>query len=539
MNAKARNPKMKQSPDKTSKRHQDQIPIGLRAFLEGLTGPSKGRIYWMSQDERIARVGRDRVLHLSDPTTQTGDAGEVAILRWEDDSYAVEKIGETQVWVNGHKIDTMQLMHGDMIEFGTHGPMCRFRLFEPDFPKSRPMNDIIDDAWAYARSSRRPLPGRITTALRESVRRGVLQTTFYFRLSVIFMLCLITALGVHLYRNDQKLQSALERDANRIEAVTVLLAQTRDNSLSQEDLIALRQQLDNRLDENTDRLGRLEQRSDAAARVIAASAPSVAFVQGAFGLRHIESGELLKQVLGADGQVLRTPFGQPRVDPFGNGTPAEFQFTGTGFLLVNGEHIVTNRHVALPWTSNDRTQGFEASGLSPEMLRLIVYFPGVSEPIEATLVGHSETADLAVLSIAPSRIEGRGLSLSDGPTRVGEEIYLLGYPTGLKALLAQAGKDFIGSIRTEGEVDFWTVATQLSKQALVKPLASKGIVAQVSAGAVTYDAETTVGGSGGPALNRHGRVVAVNAAILPDFGGSNIGVPVAHLDRLLSDITGN
>ncbi|WP_108835946.1 trypsin-like peptidase domain-containing protein [Tateyamaria sp. Alg231-49] len=508
-----------------------------RAFLEGLTGPSKGKTYWLSSDVLSTLVGSDRVLRINAGTTQADDLDLVAVLKWDRDTYSIEGVGGKSVWVNGHRIDAVHLMHGDMIEFDAHGPMARFRLCEQSFPKRWPIDEIVSDAWTYARSSRRPLPRRISFAVGESLRRAAVQTTYYFRLSVIIVLCVITVFGIYLYRSDQQIQQALERDAHRIEAVTIMLAQTRDNALSEDDLVALQQRLESRLERNTSRLGVLEERSDAAARVIAESVPSVAFVQGAFGLRHIESGEMLKQVLSADGQVLRTPFGQPRLDPFGNGNPGEFQFTGTGFLLMNGQHIVTNRHVALPWTSKEQAQAFEASGLVPEMLRLVVYFPGITGPIEAELVGHSETADLAVLSIAPSHIEGRGLSLSDSPTRVGEEIYLLGYPTGLKALLAQAGNDFISSIRTEGEVDFWIVASQLSKQNLINPLASQGIVAQVSMGAVTYDAETTVGGSGGPALNRHGHVVAVNAAILPDFGGSNIGVPVAHLDQLLNDAT--
>lgn len=509
-----------------------------RAFLEGLTGPSKGNTYWLSSDVLLALVGADRILHINASTAQSGNPEQVAVLKWDRDSYSIEGIGDKPVWVNGHKINALHLMHGDMIEFDVHGPMARFRLCEQSFPKRWSIDEIVSDAWTYARSSRRPLPRRISYALRESFRRAALQSTYYFRISVVIVLFLITAFGVYLYRNDQLIKQALERDAHRIEAVTILLTQTRDNALSEDDLDALQQRLESHLDRNTNRLGVLEERSEAGSRVIADSASSVAFVQGAFGLRHIESGEMLKQVLGPEGQALRTPFGQPRLDPFGTGKPGEFQFTGTGFLLMDGQHIVTNRHVALPWTSNERAQAFEASGLSPEMLRLIIYFPGVSGPIHAEPTGHSENADLAVFSIAPSRIEGRGLSLSDSPTRAGEEIYLLGYPTGLKALLAQAGNDFINSIRTEGEVDFWTIAAQLSKQNLIKPLASKGIVAQVSKDAVTYDAETTVGGSGGPALNRHGHVVAVNAAILPDFGGSNIGVPVAHLDRLLSDSTG-
>jgi S1-C subfamily serine protease len=62
------------------------------------------------------------------------------------------------------------------------------------------------------------------------------------------------------------------------------------------------------------------------------------------------------------------------------------------------------------------------------------------------------------------------------------------------------------------------------------------IIAQITNKAVIYDAETIVGGSGGPALDSNGHVVAVNAAILPEFGGANIGVPVLEGHRLLETI---
>ncbi len=64
-------------------------------------------------------------------------------------------------------------------------------------------------------------------------------------------------------------------------------------------------------------------------------------------------------------------------------------------------------------------------------------------------------------------------------------------------------------------------------------MATRGIVGQVTSTTVVYDAETTSGGSGGPVLDLEGRVVAINAAILPQFGGSNMGVPASEGVALL------
>nr|WP_302478032.1 serine protease [Ruegeria arenilitoris] len=197
--------------------------------------------------------------------------------------------------------------------------------------------------------------------------------------------------------------------------------------------------------------------------------------------------------------------------------------------------MATNRHVALPWTSGNREKALSDAGLEPEMLRLLAYLPDQTEPIEARLVRFSEAADLAILAVEPS-VQDLGIPLADATSRVGEELFLLGYPTGLKALIAQAGPGFLEELEAEGTLNFWSIASRLSTQSKIHPLASRGIVARTSESAIVYDAETTTGGSGGPALNRRGEVVAINAAILPEFGGSNIGVPVSHLRALLREV---
>lgn len=51
---------------------------------------------------------------------------------------------------------------------------------------------------------------------------------------------------------------------------------------------------------------------------------------------------------------------------------------------------------------------------------------------------------------------------------------------------------------------------------------------------LVYDARTSGGGSGGPVLDRQGRVIGVNAAYLEEFEGGNYGVPIQAGQRLLA-----
>ena len=109
----------------------------------------------------------------------------------------------------------------------------------------------------------------------------------------------------------------------------------------------------------------------------------------------------------------------------------------------------------------------------------------------------------------------------------------MGYPTGLRSMLAQSGDAFIEELQNTENTGFWSVAARLAETGQIAPLASRGIVGQVSPATIVYDAETTHGGSGGPVLDINGSVVAVNAAILPEYGGSNLGIPAAKTRALL------
>ena len=126
------------------------------------------------------------------------------------------------------------------------------------------------------------------------------------------------------------------------------------------------------------------------------------------------------------------------------------------------------------------------------------------------------------------------LPLSTEPSGPGDEILVLGYPAGINALLARSGSVFVDSI-LRSRPDFWKVVEHLSASDLIHPLASRGIVGQVTPASVVYDAETTRGGSGGPVLSLKGEVVAVTYGVLEGFGGSNLGVPVEEVRRLIDE----
>jgi len=169
------------------------------------------------------------------------------------------------------------------------------------------------------------------------------------------------------------------------------------------------------------------------------------------------------------------------------------------------------------------------------MIKYIVYMPGKEAAGTVELVRASEDADLAVLRRTDLAEPMPGLKLADALPAPGDEVIVMGYPTGLRSMLAQSGKDFVEELQKTEDTGFWSVAARLAEKRLIAPLSSRGIVSQATTVTIVYDAETTHGGSGGPVLDINGAVVAVNAAILPEYGGSNLGVPVAKVWALLED----
>lgn len=397
--------------------------------------------------------------------------------------------------------------------------------FEKDLDPQRRMTPTPDCSDANAP----PITRTPSNLFGESTARA----TFWFRSGVVGMFALLAFSTVALSHRNLELERRLTDGEARVTDISSLLERTERRAITQEHLGTVQAGLESDLSSTVRRVAALEARSQAVTRTIAAVSPSVVFLQGAYGFVEEGSGRPLRYVLGANGKPIATPRG-PAVSLNGTGPVIEAQFTGTAFVTTSDGLLLTNRHVAVPWEDDKSVEAFSSKGLVPVIRRFVGYLPDIEEPFDVTLVSVSDESDLAVLKGGSIPSEVPALELSTVRPQPGDEVIVVGYPTGFRALLARTEKRFLDDLGAEGELDAWTVAEQLSKTGSISPLATRGIIGQVTETMVVYDAETAQGGSGGPVLTADGKVVAINTAILPEFGGSNLGVPVARALPLLA-----
>lgn len=352
------------------------------------------------------------------------------------------------------------------------------------------------------------------------------------RMAFALLVCATALLGWRVWDIDRRLMHEQQRFSDLAE----VLHRIEGQSLRRGELLALRDELGRELSESGERIRVLEAGSAAAVgRVIAGASASVVYVQGSYGFEDRATRRLLRMAADKTGRSLHLPDGRPRLTLEGVGPPARAGFTGTAFVVGSQGLLLTNRHVVRPWEDEDALPAMLAIGLEPVILDLRGYLPGVSEPVDMVLVGASDVQDIAVLR-AHGIAAIPALRLSSKAVQSGDTAIVLGYPTGLRALLARAGDGFAKELRRRPAVSPDELARELARAGMVQPLASRGIVGQVSPEVIVYDAQTTSGGSGAPVLDLAGEVIAINRATLPEYGGSNLGVPVRHAAELLSRI---
>lgn len=217
-----------------------------------------------------------------------------------------------------------------------------------------------------------------------------------------------------------------------------------------------------------------------------------------------------------------------------DGKPLELEYLGSGFLVHEHGLIVTNRHVAEPWWNNKSVAPLLARGLQPAFVKLTVTFP--EQPTiavdPATIRVGVDNIDIAIMTAPIRGVPVLPLSERDPRQLRGERLMLLGYPTGLSALLARADPDVAAAALAEA-ADTSSLIEALSRRHAITPVITHGTLSDATAHQLIYDAVTTSGGSGGPVFGPDGEVIGVNFAILRDFQGSNFGVPIRFVRQLI------
>ncbi len=506
---------------------------GAAAVMIFLSGSRRGA---------MLRLGGDRLCIGTDPGCEIRIPADTeplplphhATLTRRGESYELTASPDAEVWINGERTEHLVLASGDVLEIGRDGAVLRFRIYEPGTEPYKSLPQVFADCYECAKAEQGLM--RKAGALARVVPRDLAtNTSRTFRGFMVVALLALTAATLLLSQRNAALQSRLTDEIQRVEGLSALMAAARGEQLDTEDLGELAAEIR----ATQDRVDSLEALSTANARVVASATGATLFLQGAYRFYEPATRRPLRMILMADGRPLLTPFGHPALSLEGDGPPLDIFVTGTGFVASADGLVLTNKHVASPWDFDDAAVGILEAGFEPGWERFVGFLPGILEPFPVELVIAAEDDDLAVVQAVGMSGRVPFVRLSDTPPNAGDPVIVMGYPLGLRALMARSDAEFVAALREEGVEDFFEQAVRLSTAGFMQPLATRGIVGQVTSASVVYDAETTSGGSGGPVLTLSGDVVAVNTAILPEFGGSNLGVPAARARALMDRAEGN
>jgi S1-C subfamily serine protease len=376
------------------------------------------------------------------------------------------------------------------------------------------------------REERRTILAGATVIVAVLVIVGLVSFSFYRRSHAenVRVYAAITRLQTGALSQQSLLQRSRQSLANQTLATT--------SSPPQDDSVSLK----NQVTAVEDRLQKLETQGQIAHTIIDADEPSVCLIHVVLTFRDHDTGLKLHYAgLTSTGEPQTDSSNNPLVSLTGAGPEVQLDVFGTGFLASDDGQILTNHHVAEPWWQNDDLKEMLDQGLEPDIAEMSAYFPRIAHGIPISTKKISSAADVAVVKGNVAGLGLRPLALADGrqSTIGGGAVVLLGYPTGVDAILARTGAATLQDIATSSKGDSKQVVEELARHHLIKPVVTQGHIGEVLPDKIVYDAQTTHGGSGGPLFNDQGEVIGINFAMVRDFGGSNFAVPVRFGESLL------
>jgi serine protease Do len=294
--------------------------------------------------------------------------------------------------------------------------------------------------------------------------------------------------------------------------------------------------LQNQLSAVEERLQRLETEGKVAQTIIQSYEPSVCLIHVVVSFRDRVTGLTLHYAsMTSTGEPATDDHNNPLLSVNGTGPEVHLDVFGTGFLVSDKGQVLTNHHVAEPWWNNDDLKQMTDQGVDPVAIEMTAYFPGIDHGVPISTEKISSDADVALLQGPVLGPKFKEAAFADGYRSAvsGGAVVLLGYPTGLDAILARTDKETLESIANTTKGDPKEVLEELARRHLIFPIVTQGHIGDVLPDKIIYDAQTTSGGSGGPLFNAQGKVIGINFAMVRDFGGSNFAIPIAYGKSLL------
>ena len=181
-------------------------------------------------------------------------------------------------------------------------------------------------------------------------------------------------------------------------------------------------------------------------------------------------------------------------NPFGGGGGGTA--TGSGFVIDDQGHILTNAHVVDGASKIDVTLGNTDN----------------AQPVHAEVVGKDDSSDVAVLKVDVPADQLHPLALGDSSNlQVGDPVVAIGNPFGLDRT-ATAG--IVSALQREIKApNGFTISNVIQTDAPINP-----------------------GNSGGPLLDSSGNVIGITSQIEAPNGGGNVGIGFAVPVNTVRDV---